>query len=154
MDPVSIIVTALVLGAANGLKDVAEAAIQDSYAAIKTVIQSRYSTIDVEVIEKDPESESRQAVLEEELNKTKAGEDTQLLEKSRELIVLANSKMAEETISSVGVEINEVEGGNLEIRRVKSQKRGVVVAKSKFQGDLTITDVDATNGNSESVKKK
>ena len=154
MDPVSIIATALVLGAANGLKEVAEVAIKDCYTAIKSIIQSDYSSVDVEVIEKNPESEVRQAVLEEDLSQAKAGEDEQLLEKAQELISLANSKMAQETISSVGVEIIEVEGGNLEIRRVNSETRGVVVKKSKFSGDITVTDVHATSNYSESEKKK
>ena len=37
MDPVTIIVTALALGAAAGLKPVAEQAVKDAYAGIKTL---------------------------------------------------------------------------------------------------------------------
>jgi hypothetical protein len=39
MDPISIIITAIVLGQAAGLKPVAEQAIIDSYADIKAPIQ-------------------------------------------------------------------------------------------------------------------
>ena len=42
MDPISIIITALALGAAAGLKPTAEIAIKDAYAGLKKIIQDKY----------------------------------------------------------------------------------------------------------------
>ena len=46
MDPtITIIVTALVAGAAAGLKPTAEKAIKDAYAGIKALIQRKYGDV-------------------------------------------------------------------------------------------------------------
>ncbi len=73
MDPISIIVTALVAGAATALKPMTEQAIKDAYAGIKGLIQRKYGRVDVGMLETDPTSKARQAVVKEDLEKTVAG---------------------------------------------------------------------------------
>lgn len=153
MEPVSIIVTALALGAANGLKDVAEQSVKDIYTTIKQMIAARYTTVDLEMIERNPGSQSRQFVVEEELEAAGAGEDAQLLAEAEKLIEAATMRLARETMVSVGVELSEVEGGNLEIRRVNARDQGVIVSKSKLK-DITISDIDATGSAGKGNKAK
>jgi len=43
MDPITLIVTALAAGAALGIKDTASAAVTDSYAGLKALVQRRLS---------------------------------------------------------------------------------------------------------------
>jgi len=158
MEPVSvsIIVTALVLGAANGLKDVAEESIKDIYTGLKQLVISRYSAVAaaLNLVESDPQSQLKQGVLEEDLNKAGAAADAELLQTAKQLISLANSLMSDEALAKVGVAIKNVEGGNLEIRRIQSVEKGVVVSDSKFTGDITISDVNAASGDEDRAKKK
>lgn len=156
MEPVSIIVTALVLGAANGLKDVAEESIRDIYSGLKQLVTSRYTAVSaaLNMVESEPQSQLRQAVLEEDLEKAGAGADGDLLHTAKQLISLANSLMTNEALAKVGVAIKNVEGGNLEIRRIQSIDTGVLVSDSKFTGDITISDVNAAGEDETRSKKK
>ena len=79
MDPITIIVTALALGAAAGLKSTAEQAVKDAYADIKTLIQGKYRQVNLALLEGDPKSESWQGVVKEDLTKEKADQDEAVL---------------------------------------------------------------------------
>jgi len=59
MEPITAIVTALALGAAAGLKPIAEQAIKDSYAALKALITRKYAGVNVDLLEQNPASEGR-----------------------------------------------------------------------------------------------
>lgn len=156
MDPVSIIVTALALGASNGLKAVVEESVKDLYSLIKGIIGAKYASVNdaLALVEKNPDSQTRQTVLEEDLAKVGAADDADLVEKATQLIARANALMSKEAIAQVGVEIRDVEGGNLEIRRIHSQERGVVIASSKFHGDISVTDVNVSSSAEDDAKKK
>jgi hypothetical protein len=60
MDPITIIVTALALGAAAGLKPTAEQAVQDAYAGVKRLIQDHdaHAKPVVDMRESDPAEEA------------------------------------------------------------------------------------------------
>jgi hypothetical protein len=87
MDPISIIVIALATGAAAGLKPTAESAIKDAYEGIKTLIRRRYGREEeIDLLEKDPASKNRQGILKEELQKTEADKDEELLRQAQALL--------------------------------------------------------------------
>src|SRR5260370_3897391 len=86
MDPISIIVMALVSGAAAALKPTTEQAIKDAYAGIKGLIQRKFRRVDVAVLETDPASKARQAVVQQDLEKAGAGQDENLLRKAQSLL--------------------------------------------------------------------
>ena len=73
MDPISVIVGALVSGAAAALKDGAVSAVKSAYEGLREVIRRKFGDVDIEVIEKNPDSKSRQDVVKEELEKAGAG---------------------------------------------------------------------------------
>lgn len=75
MEPISIIIMALVAGAAAAIKPTTEQAIKDAYAGIKALILHRYGNIHVTLLEEDPTSKTHQAVLKEDLEKTGAAQD-------------------------------------------------------------------------------
>jgi hypothetical protein len=56
MDPVTVIVSALALGAAAGLKDTASAVVQDAYGAVKALLVRHYADVDVGPVERRPDS--------------------------------------------------------------------------------------------------
>lgn len=65
MDPITLVVTALALGASAGLKDTATEVVKDAYAALKTLIGKR--RVDVSQLESRPESPNRQGTVREDL---------------------------------------------------------------------------------------
>ena len=79
MDPVSVVVTALAAGAAAGLKPAAEQVVKDAYAGLKALIQRKWQQVSVNQLEANPASEARQAVVKEDLARTNAANDRDLL---------------------------------------------------------------------------
>jgi disulfide oxidoreductase YuzD len=93
MDPVTMIATALVAGAVAAGKDVATQTVKDSYAGLKAVLVRKFGeksdVVDaVERMNKKPDSEARQAVLKEELETAKAGQDAEVVGQAQALLNL------------------------------------------------------------------
>jgi hypothetical protein len=142
MDPLTSVVTALAAGAAAALQSTVEQGVKDSYAALKRLIQHKYTRVNVDVLEQDPASESRRAVIKEDLAKTDAATDTQVLAQVKVLLD-ALQRQTPETAAAIGVDLKEIEGASLAIRRVTATGTGVKVEQGKFSGDITIEDVQA-----------
>ena len=145
MDPVSLIVMALAAGAAAGLKPAAENAVKDAYAGIKRLIQDRYAKVDVAPLEQKPESEAKQASLEEDLKESGAGADEELLAKAREVFA-AVKEHDPEAAAAVGVLIEDVGADNLRIKKIEATGTGLELKRSKFEGDIDIGEVRAGGG--------
>jgi hypothetical protein len=81
VDPVTMIVTALVTGILAGLQATAEQAVKDGYQALKdTIIRNygRQAKASIEQLEQEPLSQTRREMVAQELRKAGAGEDTEL----------------------------------------------------------------------------
>lgn len=97
MDPVTLIVTAIVAGAAAGATDVAKAAVKDTYGLFmnrlkKKVEGSEDAQEALAGVEKKPESEARQAVLKEELEETDIEQDEELLRLAQRVLAQVDSE--------------------------------------------------------------
>ena len=93
MDPITIIMTAIVAGAAAASKEVGAQAVKEAYTGLKTLITRKFSSeADVEraitSVEKRPESKNRQGVLKEELEAAQAAQDADILERASALLDL------------------------------------------------------------------
>ncbi len=81
---------ALVTAATSGLTTVGKSAIVDTYNAIKTLIQNKYGNTDlpdaVEKLEQKPDSQSRQGMVQEELETAGADKDKEMLDLVNQLI--------------------------------------------------------------------
>jgi hypothetical protein len=92
MEPVTTTIAAAVaLGAAESLKDVAAAAVKDSYSALKKLIQDRYGNnedvIDaVDYVAKKPEAAPRRQMLETALKEVGADKDQELAQLAQQLL--------------------------------------------------------------------
>lgn len=86
MEPGTIIVTALATGAISGIKKIGEHVIEDAYRSLNTLIQTRYPSVSVGMLENDPESESRQEILQQDLIATGANKDHELLAQAGALL--------------------------------------------------------------------
>jgi hypothetical protein len=140
MDPLTSIVTALAVGAAAVLKPTMEQAVKDSYATLKALIQRKYARVNLDQVEVNPGSKNRRGVAEEELAHAGADQDGEVLQHAQALLE-AIQRHAPETAAAIGVNLKDLEGASLAIRRVTATGAGVKVERAKLSGDITIEDV-------------
>ncbi len=153
MEPVTTIVTALALGAAAGSKSVAEKAVKEGYEGLKTLIQKRYQTIDIKLLEQQPESEARQSVLVEDLTKVKAEQNQEILERAKILIDSIQNLSEPETLA-IGVKVENLKGLKLNIEDINATGTGIGldIKEAEIQGDINIKGISAGRGDSTEKK--
>jgi hypothetical protein len=139
------IVAAVAAGAAAGVTGAAEQAVADAYQAVKRLIAGRYGSVEVEVVERQPESSARRAVLAEELESAGAGDDEELLT-AAERVLVAVHRHAPHAADAVGVELREVRAGELTISDISSAGAGVRAENMSVEGSFTISGIRAGNG--------
>jgi len=142
MDPLTSLVTALAAGAAAALQSTVEQVVKDSYAALKGLIQRKYAQVQVDQLEANPSSKNRRGVMEEDLKAARADTDAEVLQHAQALLE-AIQRHAPEAAAAIGVDLKEIEGASLAIRRVIATGAGVKVEGATLSGDLTIEDVQA-----------
>ena len=141
MDPLTSLVTALAAGAAAALQSTVEQGVKDSYAALKWLIQRKYAQVDVNQLEANPSSKSRQGVVEEDLKAVGADQDAEVLQHAQALLEVIQRQVPE-VAAAIGVDLKEIEGASLAIRHVIAAGAGVKVERAKLSGDITIEDVN------------
>ena len=146
MEPVTLIVAAIALGASDGARETAKQAIGDAYSAVKGWITNRYSSViaEVEGLEQEPEEELRRALLAKKLDQAGAGNDVELLGLAQSVLA-AVEEQAPELPGSVGVVIRRASvGGDIEVVDVAVDGgSGVVAEDVAAAGDLRIGKVSA-----------
>jgi hypothetical protein len=142
MDPVTMIVSAIAMGAATGLTDTASAAVTDAYAALKGLLTGRYPDVDVAAVENKPESTPKRESLAEDLADARAEHDAELVEAARQLIAAVKAHDAA-LGPALGIDLERVEAAALRIRSVTSDGTGVRVRDGTFTADIDIGDVRA-----------
>ena len=94
MDPITLIVAALVAGAAAGLKDTASAAVKDAYSGLRSLIRSRFGhhdqALDEQLAAVDQKPDTDPAPLAEKLRSAGAGNDAELVQAARALLAKAD----------------------------------------------------------------
>ncbi len=86
MRPITIIVAALVAGAAARRKPAAKQAIKDAYARVKALIQDKYGIRTLEALELTPHSKNKQASVAADLTHAGADKDEKLLNRAKSLL--------------------------------------------------------------------
>jgi hypothetical protein len=142
MDPVTLIVSALALGASAGLQSTVATAIGDAYSALRRILRKRYRDVDLTPVERRPESAAKRDSLAEDLDVAGAGADAELLAAARHLIEQVSSHAPDAAVA-VGVDLERVHAAALRIAAVESAGTGVRVRDSDFTGDVDIRDVRA-----------
>ena len=142
MDPLTSLVTALAAGAAAALQSTVEQGVKDGYAALKGLIQRKYAQVDVNQLEANPTSKNRRGVVEEELAAAGADHDAEVLQQAQVLLE-AIQRQTPQAAAAIGVDLKDIEGASLAIRRVIATGTGVKVEQGTFIGDITIEDVRA-----------
>jgi hypothetical protein len=142
MDPLTSLVTALAAGAAAALQSTVEQGVKDGYTALKGLIQRKYAQVSLDQLEADPSSKSRRGVVEEDLAAVGADKDAEVLGQAEALLEAVRSQ-APDIAAAIAVDLKEIEGASLAIRRVIATGTGVKVDGAKLSGDITIEDVRA-----------
>lgn len=146
MEPVTLIVAAIALGASDGARETTKQAVGDAYMAVKGWITNRYSSVTAEIggLEREPDEELRRALLAKKLDQAGAGDDVELLSLAQALLVAVEDQ-APELPATVGVVIRRASvGGNIEVEDVAVDGgSGVVAEDVAAAGDLRIGRVAA-----------
>lgn len=144
MDVISIMATAIALGAEAGLEDPTARVVKDGYTALKQLILQRLPTVfpSVEQLEQAPKSMARRAVVEEELNHAGAANDTEFLAQVKAFLELVEQQTPG-VATVIGVSLNDIRSASLSIRDVVSSGSGVTVDKAEIGGDISIEDIRA-----------
>ncbi len=140
IDPImTVIATAAIQGAIEGLKPTAEQAIKDAYTAFKHIIFDRYNDHQelisaVEALDKQPEDVNRQAKVESELVKAGATKDTILLGAANDIYVAGAARNSKKKVLGRRLErkLNQVEAleNQLDLTLDEGQQ---VVLKEKIE---------------------
>lgn len=146
MDAISTIMTALALGIASGLQQTTTQAVRDAYTGLKVLIERKYASVSLDVWETDPKSKARRGVVEEDLRKTQAAEDPELLHQAQALLQEAKTNGAD-VGRVIGVSLQEIEAASISLDSIIAQgsgaASGVEIKDAKVAGDITITNVQA-----------
>lgn len=140
MDPVTLIVSAIALGAANGTRDTVAAAVRDAYDAVKRLLRQRYPDVDVAAVERRPDSAHKRTSLAEDLEDAGAATDAELIEAARRLVTRLEEHQPDAG-QPIGIDLERVAAGALQIGDVRSTGSAVRVRDSTFSGDVTIQGV-------------
>jgi hypothetical protein len=139
MDPLTLILSAILAGAAAAAKPTAEQVVKDAYAGLKTVIESLWKRVDLRTIEQDPASKSRQAVLREDLEKVGNVAEPQVLAQARKVVEVV-AKADPEAARAAGILIEDLDAGaSVTIENTVSEEGGVTVRRVKAVQDIRIT---------------
>jgi hypothetical protein len=68
-----------------------------------------------------------------------------VLQKAQELLE-AIQRQAPEAAAAIGIDLKDIEGAAIAIRRVTATGTGIKVEHAKLSGDITIEDVQAGGG--------
>lgn len=146
MEPVTVIATAIALGASDGARETTKKAIGDAYTAVKDWITSKYGSVsgDVVGLEQEPEEELRRALLAKKLDQTGAGNDVELLNLAQVLIAAVEGE-APELPATIGVAIRRASvGGDIEVVNVSVDGgSGVIAEDITADGSVRIGGVSA-----------
>jgi len=141
MDPVTAIVSAIVAGATAALKPTTEQAIKDAYQGLKSIIVNKWKNLNLSGIESTPDSKGQKLVLEEEIAKSDAGNDQQLIAAAQQLLSTIQQKDPD-ILLKIGLKLNDITvKGNANIADVQGEDRGVDINSSTFEKDLNITGI-------------
>lgn len=140
MDPITLVVTAIALGASAGLNETAASAVKDGYATLKAVLGRRQ--VDVTNVEQAPESLSERVALRETLAERSNVVDEEVLAAARHLTeAVAEHDAAVGRI--VGVDLADIQAEFLRVGSVASSGDGIRVRTARLSGGLSIDRVEA-----------
>lgn len=140
MEPITLIVNALVAGATAGLTSVAEETLKDAYAGLKALIVRKFGSKRavpqaIDFVEEDPEAAGRKEFLKGELEAAGADKDAQVLQAAKDLLALLQP---EETVDNSQTAIASEGSAAATGRGIATVGDGNISLAGDVQGSVTI----------------
>ncbi|MEW5802359.1 MAG: hypothetical protein AB1847_09680 [bacterium] len=146
MDPITIISTALISGAAAGLKPTAEKAVRDAYNALKAYLTSKWRTFDVAAIESS-KNKLEDETIKDKMRALNMHNDSSLVRLSYEMINLIE-KHDISIAKEISIRLGDISAQkNISLTGLSSQDGPVKIDIDKAVAgeNFTISDVQAGN---------
>ena len=143
MEPISLLLTAIVSGAAAALEPTTKQAVKDAYEGLKALIKRKWGEVSIEPVERDPKSVKRRDVLKEDLEKAGAAPDEQMMRQAQELI-RAVKEHSPQAAQAAGISLSELEAaGSINVRELVGNN--ISVNKLKAGKDINIEGLRSEN---------
>lgn len=142
MDPITLVVAAVAMGASAGLTDTASTVVKDAYAGLKALLTRR--AVDVSGVERRPDSPAQQAALQETLTDA-GGVDDQIVAAARE-VADAVAAHAPDTGRVAGVKLRDLQAEFVKIGSVTSSGDGVRAEGVRLSGGFSVDEVRVGEG--------
>ena len=152
MDPVSLVVAAVVAGAAAGLQEQAQATVRDAYQALKRLIFERHK-VDVEPVKQKADERQRDSLREDLSDAGVADRDTVVLNAAQRVVNEARkNEVAAAAVRAVGIDLDDVAAQFIRIARIDVRGQATAVDMDRVQapGGITIEDIRVDGGDSPS----
>ena len=143
-DIISAVVNALVTGAVAAQKPTAKKVLKDAYDALKSLIQRKYKKVNLNRLERDPDSSTKSSIA-ADLTKAGAFQDQELLSLVRTLVE-AVEQYDREAAAAVGVDIERVKAAFINIENVDAQGSGVKITDAEVSGGISISGIKSGTG--------
>jgi hypothetical protein len=144
MDPMTLLVSALVGGASEAVKATATAAVKDAYAALKGLLTRKLGgkKASLDSLEEKPESESRRTSVKEDLSETRAAADPEVMATAQQLVV-AIQRDAPALGPALGIDFEKVSAGFLQVGKISSEGTGARLRDANIAGGIVIGEIIA-----------
>jgi hypothetical protein len=154
MDPVSLIVSALALGATTGVKEAFSEAGKDAYSALKGLIGRKYPDVEKSVaqLEEHPDSKAQREVVEKELQRVAAGNDDDLRGFAQALIEAVRTKTPE-MATAIGIDLKGVNLANVNLKDFTVKDGIGVRMRDSVAGDLNVENLHVEHSGRDAPKK-
>jgi hypothetical protein len=143
MEPISLLLTAIVSGAAAALEPTTKQAVKDAYDGLKALIKRKWGEVGIESVERDPKSVKRRDVLMEDLEKAGAAPDEEVMKQAQE-VIRAVKEHATQAAKAAGISLSELEAaGSINVRELVGSN--ISVNKLKAGQDINIEGLRSGN---------
>ncbi|MCB9150261.1 MAG: SUMF1/EgtB/PvdO family nonheme iron enzyme [Caldilineaceae bacterium] len=147
MPTIELIANTLCMGAVRQMQTECPADVAQAYQVLLDYLQRRYPQVELEGIQRFPDSKLGQASLLKELTAAHADQDPDLLAAALTLLdALRAHADAAPTAQSIGVDLEQVEAARLHIFDVIGGDLAVRVRNSRFAGEMHIGRTQAGDG--------
>lgn len=145
---IALIVSAVTAGAAAIAKHTTEEIVKDAYNSLKKLIQRRYPKVNVEMLEDEPKSPNRQAVVSEDLQRYSVAEDPEIVKAAKTLLVVLNQHDPA-AARDVGLIIRGSEVDQLTVEKITSTSGTGAVVDTTQIGNFSIGEISVGSSRGE-----
>ena len=140
VDPLTVLVSALALGAAAGLKQTASTAVADAYSSLKRLLLRRHPEIDLDNLEQESLSNEQRDDLEQQLVRANIDVDAEL---SEAIGAVLQSRVAEISSAAevLAIDLSDVRAAALRVSDVIAEGGAIRVSRGEFTGDIEIEGI-------------